>query len=449
MGNAFEITEKFAGEHDIYFRPAGNDDWKSFHEGGFFWMGANPDPVPVTKTIYLKAAQGYWNWLGEAKPAASAAYAWGEAGNNAEWPGVRMAKVTDDEFVWKIEVDEKFDSIIFVRVNPEGDFTESGLKTKNLEIPTDDKNLYTITLAEIDWEHFDWSAGIQEGEWSKYVEPEPAKFYLTGDSAFVTDAGQPGHAWDPKAIKSEKDTLSFNLKAKQEYMFKVIEDGDWEGGKIYGFDELSEKPAGVFADKDRNIHFHLAEAGEVQVIYINNDDTTLFKVVGNFYVEPEKPKVTLKLVPGEAKADGAKFAVWCWGPKQPGAWTEFFVGEGDTLTTQLEQDLDSVIFARFCDKASEPKWNGTGNDTIWNDGAKATINAGTGSDTVMNYGGQPWIYNLKADNSPRLLHPTEEMVYIYDIDMFRNLLFNNQGDSKLYIYATDNEGNEYKKELEG
>ena len=39
MGNAFEITEKFAGEHDIYFRPAGNDDWKSFHEGGFFWMG--------------------------------------------------------------------------------------------------------------------------------------------------------------------------------------------------------------------------------------------------------------------------------------------------------------------------------------------------------------------------------------------------------------------------
>ena len=109
----------------------------------------------------------------------------------------------------------------------------------------------------------------------------PAKFYVTGDSALVVDAGLAADkAWAPNAIKSEADTLVLSLKAEQAYKLKVTVDGTWDSAK--SFENLTDTAAGLTADNDGNICFTLAEAGEVQVIYT----AEMFKLVGNFYVAP-------------------------------------------------------------------------------------------------------------------------------------------------------------------
>ena len=113
----------------------------------------------------------------------------------------------------------------------------------------------------------------------------PAKFYITGDSALVVDAGlEADKAWAPAAMKVETDTMTLTLKAKQAYTLKITLDGDWATGR--GYSSLSEKPEGITTDADDNIIFTLVENGAVNVIYVATEDTTIFKVEGNFYVAP-------------------------------------------------------------------------------------------------------------------------------------------------------------------
>ena len=128
--------------------------------------------------------------------------------------------------------------------------------------------------------------------------PAPAMFYVTGDSALVKDAAglEKKDEWKAKAIKAEQDTLVLSLKADQEYKLKLIEDGNWEGGKVYGYDALTqEDKAGLSADNDNNIVFKLNEDGDVKVVYFWEEDTEneewkmTFKLIGDFYVEPEIP----------------------------------------------------------------------------------------------------------------------------------------------------------------
>ena len=102
----------------------------------------------------------------------------------------------------------------------------------------------------------------------------PAKFYVTGDSALVDTL-----AWQSNAIKSESDTLVLKLAAGS-YALKVTVDGTWSTAK--GYSDLTVKADGLSSDKDNNIHFTLAEAGEVKFIYTNE----LFKLEGNFYAAP-------------------------------------------------------------------------------------------------------------------------------------------------------------------
>lgn len=120
-----------------------------------------------------------------------------------------------------------------------------------------------------------------------YVAPveEPAKYYITGDSALVVDAGlEAAKAWAPAAIKAENDTMVLNLNADQAYKLKITLNGEWETGR--GYSSLSEKPEGITTDGDDNIIFTLAEAGAVNVIYVATKDTIIYKVEGNFYVAP-------------------------------------------------------------------------------------------------------------------------------------------------------------------
>ena len=117
--------------------------------------------------------------------------------------------------------------------------------------------------------------------------PQP-KFYVTGDSALVADAGAPGKVWAADAIPSMEDTLTLNLKANQYYVLKVV-----DGAKWYGYNELTEKTAGLIDDNAEyhNIGFTLAEAGAVKVIY-KAGDPILLKVEGNFVLPaPAVPTV--------------------------------------------------------------------------------------------------------------------------------------------------------------
>ena len=156
---------------------------------------------------------------------------------------------------------------------------------------------------------------------------EPAKFYITGDSALVTDAGFAGKAWNPDAIKAEADTLVLNLKAEQVYKLKVTLDGTWNTAK--GFNDLSETPAGLTMDNDENIIFSLAEAGAVKVIYIAGE-TPIFKLIGNFYVDPT-PVVPTAAVTGDMTE---------WGEPIP-----FELSEDSTFATLYNDNIKKGTYA--------------------------------------------------------------------------------------------------------
>ena len=123
----------------------------------------------ATKTIYCKMAQNWWKSDG----AAVGAYAWKDGGaSNAAWPGVRMTKVAGETDLWSIDIDaSKFNKIIFTRVNGSGTVADWGAKTADQNIPTDDKNLFTITSSSAVW----GDPGCT-GTWSTYA-PDAPKTY--------------------------------------------------------------------------------------------------------------------------------------------------------------------------------------------------------------------------------------------------------------------------------
>lgn len=240
-------------------------------------------PEPTTKTVYCKMTYSWWT----DGSAAVGAYAWKEGGEaNAVWPGVKMSAVEGQMGVWTIDLDTtKYDKVIFTRLK--GDGTEYwGAKTDDQLIPSDDKDLFTITSSEAQWDNDGKKAA---GTWSKYVPETPAKFYIVGDSALVTDAGFAGKAWNPDAIKSETDTFTMNLKAGVDYQLKITTDGTW--GTVKGYNKLTKVAAGLkdLDGDNHNIGFKLNEAGEVKVVYTDK----VFELLGDFFVEiPAKFYIT-------------------------------------------------------------------------------------------------------------------------------------------------------------
>ena len=297
-------------------------------------------------TIYCKVDKSWW----KADGAAVAVHHWGGTTAGTTWPGVRMTPVKGEADTWSYDVPADVTGLMFVRVNASGAVADWGAKTADLTLPTDGKNLYTITSEAAVW----GNPGVT-GEWSVYGEEPitpvvPAKFYVTGDSALVDSL-----AWQSNAIKSESDTLVLKLAAGS-YTLKVTVDGTWNTAK--GYSDLTVKADGLSTDKDNNIHFTLAEAGTVKVIYTNE----LFKLEGNFYVEPIIPVVMkdLKLVPGVWVTDSAVLAAWTWGTEAEGAWSAF-AGEGETLIAKVNEKADSVIFVRF-EKNAAIDWA----SNVWN-----------------------------------------------------------------------------------
>lgn len=116
--------------------------------------------------IYCKMAQDWWKVDG----AAVGCHSWG-TGQGTTWPGVRMTPVDGEADTWYIDLNTAdVQNVIFTRVNPsdQGDLYW-GAKTKDLTIPTDGKNLFTITTSSESW----GDPGC-DGEWSVYgEEPTP------------------------------------------------------------------------------------------------------------------------------------------------------------------------------------------------------------------------------------------------------------------------------------
>lgn len=124
-------------------------------------------------------------------------------------------------------------------------------------------------------------------------DPDPAKFYITGDSALVVDLGHDKEkAWKPDAIKVPGEAAVLRLKADQDYKLKITENGDWKSAK--GFSDLTRKPEGVSGDKDGNICFKLTEAADVKVTYIQGEGAAFLIESEKFYIAPEElPKMEI------------------------------------------------------------------------------------------------------------------------------------------------------------
>ena len=108
-------------------------------------------------TIYCKMTQEWWTKDG----AAVGVYYWGVNGA-PEWPGYRMTSVGDG--VWSYDLPADVKVVIFSRVNGSGDVADWGAQTKNLDVPADGKNLFTITTSSETW---GGNPGC-DGEWSVY-----------------------------------------------------------------------------------------------------------------------------------------------------------------------------------------------------------------------------------------------------------------------------------------
>lgn len=118
--------------------------------------GGSSDPTPTNKRIYCKVAQSWW----KSDNAAVGAHMWG-GGYDTIWPGVAMSKDSEHEDTWYIDIDMSVAAnIIFTRISP-SDGSDWGAKTKDLLIPTDEKNLFTITSSTAVW----GDPGV-DGEWS-------------------------------------------------------------------------------------------------------------------------------------------------------------------------------------------------------------------------------------------------------------------------------------------
>ena len=132
--------------------------------------------------LYCKQAQDWWKSDG----AVVGAYYWGK-GTAPQWPGVRMTLVTGETDLWYVDIDtDQYQNIIFTRLNPDGAIADWGAKTKDLAIPTDGKNLFTITTSSPVW----GDPGC-EGTWSVYS--------TSGDNT------------DPTPKPEPNDTLVYNV----------------------------------------------------------------------------------------------------------------------------------------------------------------------------------------------------------------------------------------------
>ena len=238
----------------------------------------------ATKTIYCKMAQSWW----KADGAAVGAYYWGK-GTAPAWPGVRMTPVAGETDLWSIDLDtDQYQNIIFTRVNGSGTVSDWGAKTADLTVPTDDKNLYTITSTSPVW----GSPGVA-GNWSVYA-PDAPKTYKDITITIVANATPKIHYWEggDKVIDTEWDAKPDMVATGEEntYSYTIKEVDEATGVKylvVVGDVQSADQQA--FEDVNKNFKELLPQ---VAVMGVNNWDGTDKMTVADDYLSAS---ITLSL----------------------------------------------------------------------------------------------------------------------------------------------------------
>jgi len=219
------------------------------------------------KTIYLNA--GIW----DASDPALFVHAWGGTSPEAN---VKMMQAGMGEGLYKAEIPTDHNKVVFARMETSATeikwTKEDGLwnKTCDLDIPGTGHDCFLIT----GWNNgkcedlFDGNK-LSGGGWIDH----DAVFYVTGDSAFMTDAFYPGTtAWAPDVIKVKSKHYWCNLKPNQEYKIKVT-NGTWDNAKgIIQVKNKMELP-GLKGDADENICFRISQDNTQLDIYLEDDGT--------------------------------------------------------------------------------------------------------------------------------------------------------------------------------
>lgn len=179
----------------------------------------------ATKTVYFKT-QEWWHKDG----AASAAYYWGTGGNANAWPGTRMTKVSGETNMWSIDIDtDKYQNIIFTRVNGSGNVEYWGAKTVDLIIPTNNANFLTLSTTEV------WGDPGATGNWSVYA-PDAPKSYKDITITVIANATPKIHYWEggDKMVGSDWETMPEMVATGEENTYSyTIKDVDEATGVNY------------------------------------------------------------------------------------------------------------------------------------------------------------------------------------------------------------------------
>lgn len=185
--------------------------------------------------LYCQCTQEWWT----SDDAAIAIYAYADGDvMNAVWPGERMMRVTGTDGMWYAEIDStQYTNVIFVRVNGSGAVEDWGAKTQDLAIPTDGRNLFTITSTEAVW----GDPGV-EGIWSVLDEsgiPVSNKDEGVNVYSVVGSATLLGYEWDVSSMATEMSPSSdsttwtytiptVRLVVATKYEYKIVADHSWE-----------------------------------------------------------------------------------------------------------------------------------------------------------------------------------------------------------------------------
>ena len=366
----------------------------------------------LPKTIYCKVKESWWT----DGSAAVGIYAWGEAvAANAEWPGVRMNKVEGQAGVWSFELPGQYTSVVFTRMNPSNEGDQYwGAKTGDQVVPTDEKDIFTITTSTATWD-----PATVEGAWSVYVPETPAKFYITGNEALVGEK-----AWSPDALKVTENSYTFENLAVGNYVMKVTEDGSW--GTAKGYEDLTTKPAGLTTDKDGNICFKMKAVGNITITYTSEE----FTVGGDFYVP---------VLPNDFYLVGEFNGVEKWDPASITeanrfAWNS---GEGDKAEFKVVANLtkgDKLKAVYIYEDAITEWYPADANDylvTEWTAGEGKTVYF------RKDYSGTDWGHNLYIEaNEPVVTYSD------FEIDLRQGQL-----GSELQKYLTVGETYVYANEM--
>lgn len=221
--------------------------------------------------LYCKVTQSWWT----DGNATVGIYAWTEdQPSNADWPGVRMTAVDGENGLWYADVDtEAYQKIIFTRLNADEVVEYWAAKTQDLSIPTDGKNLYTITSTTAQW---DGDGGVIAGVWTAWdgtgAMPALPNYYIVGNyDAF-------GNWTIESALPMYGDSIELTLPVNA-YEFKIFpQNTSWDNELGYTSINQACSSEGLEEAGTNNIKFTVSEESTIKVQVVEGQVC----VIGNF-----------------------------------------------------------------------------------------------------------------------------------------------------------------------